>query len=385
MAINFNTSTPGILPSPWATALEDVLKGYKMAKEPGKMADEQKHRQLANQLSQMEAEHKPTEYALSDKQKQLANALQSEALKYLPKKQALEEKYKQSIIDKNNRPGGAGNLKPSGDVGNEFFIQQWEAQHGKDDPTAIALRKVQEAKQRALEVNTSSKEGYSSSLAFRSLPVDEKKRAVALTTGMGLDPTEGERLLASGKTLSEIAKDEGVKLDNIIPVYPVGGENIKQTQRRSAYVNELADLDSKTSEAQAEYQNRFLGYSLPQIADAITNENPDKQGRILAARALSPEISALRLKVAGGNIGIEAINELQNKSLNNLKILESTVSPEAYRAMQKYMNQWLGEAARKYEDTINDYGRLKGLGNSSSAESSSDQDLVYNPSTGRLE
>ena len=40
-------------------------------------------------------------------------------------------------------------------------------------------------------------------------------------------------------------------------------------------------------------------------------------GEVLAARALSPEIAALRLKVAGGNIGIEAINALTD---NHCKI-----------------------------------------------------------------
>lgn len=75
------TKTP-FLPSPGQNLFENVLKGYQIAKEPAKMAEEQKQRELANQLKSLEVEHKPTEYALSDKEKTLANAIREQALKH---------------------------------------------------------------------------------------------------------------------------------------------------------------------------------------------------------------------------------------------------------------------------------------------------------------
>lgn len=357
MAIQFTDfSRAPLQESPFKNILEDVLKGYQISKEPAKMAEEQRQRLLANQLKQLEVEHKPKEYALSDQAKNLANSLQSMALKHKPREYELSDALKEAQIEK-AKNGGV--LKPTGDVANALLINQMESQYGADDPRVIAMKDAYEVNKRAKEVNTRSKQSYADSLAYRSLPTDEKKRAVALTTGMGLDPTEGEQMLAGGKTLKQIAEDKGVKLDSIIPVYPVGAENIKQTQRRGAFVNELAVLDDKVADSMGKYQNKFFGYSLDQIADAIANDDPETQGKVLAARALAPEISALRLKVAGGNIGIEAIRELTSKSLGNIKVLESTVSPEAYMAMQKYMNKWLSEATKEYDNTINDYGRLK--------------------------
>lgn len=339
---------------------ENILKGYAMSKEPQKMQEEQSARELANKLRSMEVEHKPKEYELNDKQKSLANSLQAKALEHYEEKFGLERDLKKAQIQKALNPSSSAqsSLKPSGSIANALYIQDLESKFGADDPRVVAAKKAQEIEQHSKEVNTQTKEKYANSLAYRSLPTDEKKRAVALLTGMGIDPTEGEKLLVEGKSLTEIAKEKGVNKDDVIPVYPLGGENIKQTQRRGAFVNELAVLDKHITESLGKYQNKIGGYSLQQMADAVRGEDPDFQGKVLAARALGPELSSLRLKAAGANIGIEAIKELQNKSLGNLKILESTVDTKAYVAMQKYMNQWLYEANKEFERTLSDYGRI---------------------------
>lgn len=74
MAItNWNNFIAAGTQTPWyATALEDALKGYKIGKEPEKMAEEQKQRALANSLQEKALAHKDTEYALADQLKQAA-------------------------------------------------------------------------------------------------------------------------------------------------------------------------------------------------------------------------------------------------------------------------------------------------------------------------
>ena len=105
MAVNFPDFTRApIIDSPFKGLFENVLKGYQIASEPGKMADEQKKRELANKLQSLEVEHKPKEYELGDKQKSLANALQSKALEHYDEKYNLEKEFKQSQIDKNRQP-----------------------------------------------------------------------------------------------------------------------------------------------------------------------------------------------------------------------------------------------------------------------------------------
>lgn len=94
----FNWANLPIQESPYGNLIENIFKGYQIGRAPEQMNEEQLKRQLANKLSQMEVEHKPTEYALSDQQKRLAAAIQSEALKYLPKQRALDEEYKRAQI-----------------------------------------------------------------------------------------------------------------------------------------------------------------------------------------------------------------------------------------------------------------------------------------------
>ncbi len=84
MAIQF-TDFSKIAPqeSPLSNMFENVLKGYKIAKEPGKMKQEEEQRALANSLQKLALEHKPKEYANADAlaQAQIHKANQPAALK----------------------------------------------------------------------------------------------------------------------------------------------------------------------------------------------------------------------------------------------------------------------------------------------------------------
>ena len=355
MAINFTDfSKAPTTPSPWADVLENALKGYKIGSEPARMKQEAESKKLDADT------------------KRLQNSIHKLALEHAPEEWAMKKEMHQANLNKANRAGTAGIIKPSGDIANKVYIDQQEAALGADNPQVKALKQVFETGQHAKETNSSSKEAYKNSLAFRALPSDEKKRAVAMTTGMGYDPIEAEAALAQGKTLTQLADEKGLKVNDVIPIYPVGGENIKQAQRRGAFVQELSVLDKHVAEGLGKYQNKVLGFSPKQIVDAIKNDDPEKQGKVLAARALAPELASLRLKVAGGNIGIEALREMQDKSLSKLRLFESTISPEAFASMNRYLDKWIMEANDKYSKAINDYGRLN-VGKSSSY---SDQEMI---------
>lgn len=136
MAIQFTDfSKARLLDSPAATMLEDVLKGYKMGQEPAKMAEEQKQRQLGNQLKQLEVEHKPTEYKLSDQEKGLANALKSKALEHYEEKFALDRDFKKAQIQKALHAGATAGLKPNGVVANAKYI--YDLKQAGADPELI--------------------------------------------------------------------------------------------------------------------------------------------------------------------------------------------------------------------------------------------------------
>jgi hypothetical protein len=356
MAIQFTDfSKAPLLDSPAKTIFEDVLKGYQMSQEPKKMKEEQSARELANQLRKLEVEHKPKEYELNDQQKSLANALQEKALAHRDKEYSLSDALKQSQITKNERGATGTPAKVNGMVAN-FVATHPNA--SQDEIKEFADR-VLESQLKHLQKVTDRSADMTAGGAFDKLPTNEKKRAVGLMNAMGVDPIKATTLLRSGVSPTDYAKENNIDIAGVTPVYPLGEENIKQLQRRTGFVNEIKNLEGNLATAMGEYQNKVMGYSLDQVADALTGENPDKQGRVLAARALQPELAALRLKVAGGNIGIEAINELKKKSLGDLKIIEGLVDTKTYLAMQKYMTKWLEDATNEFQRTQEDYGRLK--------------------------
>ncbi len=346
-----------------ADLFENLLKGYKIGREPANMARAEQKNQQANDIQKLELEHKPTEYALSDQQKRLANSLQDLALKHKPKEYSLSDSLKEAQIDKAKNPKSTA-FKPNSTVANQEYIWNLEHPNGVATPEEEAehialLKKAYQSGQDRTQALTERTQDITSGASFDRQPVNEKKRAVALTTGMGIDPIEAVKLLRKGQTLEEIAKSHGLKLGDVTPIYPIGEENVKQLQRRRGFISELKNLEGKTAEPLSRYPSKILNYSLAQIADSLDIKDPQEMGKVLAARALSPEIAALRLKVAGGNIGIEAINELQNKSLTNLGVVEGLVDTPTYLAMQKYMTQWLEEAAESFNNTVEDYSKLK--------------------------
>lgn len=359
MAIQFTDfSSKPLMESPAASIFENVLKGYKMSQEPGKMKQEATQRELANNLKKLEVEHKPKEYALGDQEKGLANALKSKALEHYEEKFGLERDLKKAQIQKALQQKVGGTPKANGELAN-YIVSHPDA---TQEDIRKAYEEIHGSKLAHEQAVTERSKDITTGTGFDKLPVDEKKRAVGLTTAMGIDPVEGTQLLRSGKTLEQIAKDKGQDLGDLVPVYPLGTENVKQLQRRSGYVAELKNLEQKVAKPLAKYPAKVRGYSLDQIADSLDNKNPDEMGQVLAARALSPEIAALRLKVAGGNIGIEAINELTNKSMGQMKIIEGLVDTPTYLATQKYITQWLEEAADTFQKNQEEYGRLKSKG-----------------------
>ncbi len=369
MAINFTDfSKAPLQESPFDNLLENVLKGYKMSREPAQIKAKEEEQQLTN------------------KQKSLANALSDLALKHKPKEYELADALKVAQTEKAKRApaGSAGTTKFNSTVANADKIWNIEHPEGATTPELKAdyintLKNAFQVGQQHTEATTARSKDITSGTGFDKLPVDEKKRAIGLTTAMGIDPVEGAHLLRSGKTLEEIAKEKNQDLGDLVPVYPLGTENVKQLQKRSGYVAELKNLEGKVAEPLSKYPAKFRGYSLDQIADSLDNANPDEMGKVLAARALSPEIAALRLKVAGGNIGIEAINELTNKSMQQMNVIEGLVDTPTYLATQKYITEWLEDAANSFQKNQEDYGRLK------SKKQNESGIKVYNPATGRLE
>jgi hypothetical protein len=193
----------------------------------------------------------------------------------------------------------------------------------------------------------------SNAFSYATAPVDVKSAMVAQLAGAGLYPDEAVNLLSSGKTVSQILKDKGFDPANPpAPDYAPTRGNIDQLQKRRGYLNELNTIDNFVSQGMAPYSSRVLGFSSKQIADAIKNDDPDKQARFIAARGLQPELAAMRANVAGGRVGIGLIREMTDRALGNSKVFESLVRPQVYEKAQQYMSQNISDAFRSAEKNL---------------------------------
>lgn len=356
MAINFTDfSRAPLLDSPAASIFEDVLKGYKMSKEPAKMAEEQKQRVLANQLKDLELKHKPKEYELNDKGKALANALHSKALEHYEEKFQLEKQLKKAQIQKALQQKFGGSPKANGELAN-YIVSHPDA---TQEDIRKAYEEIHGTKIEHEQTIINRSKDVIAGNSFDKLPTNDKKQAVALMKGMGADPVASVQWLRSGKSPTDYANEHGVDISTVEPDYALGEQNIKMAQQAASNMDELDSLEKHITGGLGEYQNKIMGYSMEQIKDALDGTNPEKQGKALAARALLPELSALRLKIAGGNIGIEALREMENKSLGQMKIFESLVDKKVYKEAQKYMKDWINEAGKVRIKSLNKFSMLK--------------------------
>lgn len=344
MATQFTDfSRAPLLESPWKNIFEDVLQGYKISQEPTKMKQESSARELANQLKKLEVEHKPKEYALSDQGKSLANALHSKALEHYEEKYALDKEYKEAQIQNLLQKKVGGSPKANGELAN-YIVSHPEA---SQDDIRQAYDEIHGRKAEHEETIINRSKDVVAGNSFDKLPTNDKKQSVALMKGMGVDPVEAVAYLRQkGNSPSTYAEQNKIDITNVEPDYAAGEQNIKLAQQANAYMDEIDTLDKHINDGLGKYQNKIMGYSLAQIADAAEGSNPDQQARALAARALLPELNSLRLKIAGGNIGIEALRELEHKSLGKLNVLESLVDSETYTKAQNYMTKWIKEAGQ---------------------------------------
>lgn len=171
-----------------------------------------------------------------------------------------------------------------------------------------------------------------------------KLEYIAMAQGMGITPMEAAKYIAKGVSLKDLAKQQGVSLKNVTPIYPATTGAITQTQKRSAAVAEVNSITPFITNALAPYARSFAGYSPTQIADALSNDNPDKQARFLAARTLVPEMSAMRIRALSGQVGVEAMKEVAQQTYGRLKIFRSLVSPQVFTKAQQYVDAQITKA-----------------------------------------
>lgn len=182
----------------------------------------------------------------------------------------------------------------------------------------------------------------SENYGYGMLTADQKRRWVAQAQGMGVSENDARKFFNKGGSIQELAEAKGFDQNNLPEaIYSPTNTDITRAHFRQQAVSEIDAMQQILTEAVAPYSQRIMGYSPKQISEAIKGENPDAQARFLAAKALQPEMASLRTKAMGGQVGIEAIREIQNASMGNINSFQSLVSPEVYSKAQQYMQDWI--------------------------------------------
>lgn len=187
---------------------------------------------------------------------------------------------------------------------------------------------------------------------FQSLPPDTKANIIAQGSSIGMTPNQTVSFVSRGGDLNKLSGQMSQNGNSSLPMYAPSSKNVAQSQVSTAATASLNAISPTITNALAPYSRQIFGHSPKLIAQELTGSNPDQQAQALAARALAPEISSLRLKAMNANVGIEAIKEVQEKSMLELNNLQGAVSPEVFKLAYKYMDNWITTMNQTYNKSL---------------------------------
>lgn len=213
--------------------------------------------------------------------------------------------------------------------------------------------------------------------AYATAPVDAKSYLLAQAAGMGINPDKAVEAFSSGKTIQDLALENGFDPNNLPePDFMPTKGNVTKLKDRQAALAEMNALSKKVQEGIGRYATTIAGWSPQQLVDYAGRLNKNDQIKFYAARGIMPELTNMRLLASGAKGTVHAIKSMQDKALFNIKGLQSGMSPEVWQGVQQTMDDWISEAMGK---SVKAYG-LKGKTNLLKEQGQSSQDLFMNPS-----
>lgn len=198
--------------------------------------------------------------------------------------------------------------------------------------------------------------GYS----WAHTPIDAKNHAVATLSGAGVDPATAANLLASGQTVPQVMEQLGLGSDPNKwpdPLYPATKGDITKINQRRAALAEIQPISEFVTTGLAEYLPGIGNMSLSQVKDVMGGMNKDRQMKFLAAYGLMPELTNLRIGLAGGKAGITAQKEMQEATYGHMRPLQQYLDKDVFIGAQRLMDKELSNAFDKANKAITNVGR----------------------------
>ena len=262
--------------------------------------------------------------------------------------------YRKSLIRKLSGEKQATEVKPSGDVATQNWLNQKRMKEG-DTPEVQQYQKMLDAKaahQKVLENSAESRDrlrakqekGY----AWMKEPNDAKINDLGQLAGAGYNTNEANRRLSEGESVDDLLKEKGFDPKN--PPEPIAintpADRTKVNQQKASLA-ELDYMENFIAEALGPYSRTVFGFSPAQVKDALQGKNKQQQIDFLAARGLSPELSGLRLLVANARATVPALRDMTTKAMTDIKILRPLVDEETWTAVEHKIGEKLQEAGRR--------------------------------------
>lgn len=342
--------------------LNSLMNFYKVSNAPGHFQRQGEQENLANALSQLKLKQAPEEFQMKKDAAPFANAL--------------KEQQAEALKRKGSGPFSMFENLPSGDIGQVEGLELLRSL-AQVDPKKYGHR--YQTAQKSFDANLAKKESVTnrnnvlnSTTNYRLMTPDAKKQTEAYLRGMGINPTEGIKMLSGGQSLSDISKSLGINLDDVQPSYAPTSSVITDEQKRVANTAELNTISKLISPELAKVAQK-IGKTSPALYGKMlgnyfgeTKESPEEIGKILAAHALQFEQSAGRLRTLGARVGIEGIREVTEKMLSDMNVPRSLLTPKIIESMNKWSDEWISQGVDSYSNAI--LGRSK-LGKKSTKES----------------
>lgn len=221
-----------------------------------------------------------------------------------------------------------------------------EKRYGKDSDIYKNAKEELDLRRANAKIQGESKEQITKLRKWNSLTADQKENVLAEGRTLGIPDQELLERYSKGESNYDIAKELGYsdkdarELDKNFAPTSATRTSIQGAEGALAEEQWIAP---KITQAMKPYSRKIFGKSPAFLKDAYSLD-PKTQAKVadaLAARALQPEIAGFRSRAAGGSNAHGALQELTDKSLNELNIWEHQVSPEVYEMAQERLSEWI--------------------------------------------
>ena len=275
--------------------------------------------------------------------KELENSFNRVRSQYAEPKAQADIAHTLAQAENQRRQAQFGSL--SGPAAQAFGIHALEQMN---HPAAADARRLFDLTNEATRSNIENRTDIMKYRPWQSLNSDQKENQ--LSVGRSLVPNMSDLDLvdyySSGGTNEKLAQITGQDIGNAGKEYAATGGTREKIQAAQGAQAEAQSLESFITKGMKPYSRTFAGYSPKQIIKSLGTdpENNETTSDFLAARALSLENAGARIRQAGLSDAKEILQQMQEKSLNNVKAFKSLVSPEVYELTQNKITRELGKA-----------------------------------------